>query len=85
MEFKDFSEAFISYNKKIYKKLIIVSVLLFYFLFLIYYNHFRVILGNELEVSWGYGILFALITTLVPMLLLDLLRVFLILRTGRKE
>ncbi len=83
MEFKDFTQTFISYNKRIYKKLIIVSVLLFYFIFLIYYNHFRVILGNELEVSWGYGILFALITTLVPILLLDLLRVFLLLRSER--
>jgi hypothetical protein len=85
MEFKEFSGAFIVYNKRIYKKLIILSILLFYFLFLIYYNYFRVILGNQLEVSWGYGILFSLITTVVSVMLLDLLRVFLILRSEREK
>ncbi|MDX1798121.1 MAG: hypothetical protein R3255_05690 [Candidatus Lokiarchaeia archaeon] len=85
MEFKDFYGTFISYNKRIYKKLIILTILLFYFLFLIYYNYFSVILGNEIGVSWVYGILFALITTVVSVMLLDLLRVFLILRSEREK
>ena len=48
MEFKEFLDTFVRYNKRIYKKLIIISIILFYLLFLIYYNHFRIILDNIL-------------------------------------
>lgn len=82
MEFKHFLDAFISYNKRIYKKLIIVSILLFYFAFLIYFNHFRIILGYELESSWLFGLIFALITTLILVLIIDILRVLIILKSG---
>jgi len=82
MEFKDFLDAFISYNKRIYIKLIIGSILLFYFAFLIYFNHFRIKLGYELESSWLFGLVFALITTLILVLIIDILRVLIILKSG---
>ena len=90
MKFKDFSEVFISYNKKIYKKLIIGSILFFYFCLLIFYNYFRNFLSQEFELSWclpgtesefgfvpcaswGLGVIFSLITTLIFFLLIDIL------------
>ena len=84
MEFKDFWNTFVQYNKRIYKKLIIVSILLFYFVFLIYFNHFRVILGYELDASWAFGIIYALITTLGFVFVMDILRVLLLLKSSRE-
>ncbi len=83
MEFKEFLNTFVSYNKRNYIKLVIYSVLLFYFAFLIYYNHFRIILGYDLIYSWEFGIIYSLITTFIIVILIDILRVLLILKKDR--
>ncbi len=82
MEFKEFLSKFVKYNKKNINKLIVISILVFYFAFLIFYNQFRVILQYSLESSWLYGIVFSLISTVVLVLLLGVLRVPYLVKSG---
>ena len=83
MEFKEFLDTFVRYNKRIYKKLIIISIILFYLLFLIYYNHFRIILDNTLNFSWQIGIISAFITTISLVFIADIIRVLLLIKSER--
>jgi hypothetical protein len=92
MEFKQFLDAFIRYNKRIYIKLIIISILLFYFAFLISYNLFRIEflqLGISdqalINVSWGWGTISALISTLILILIVDIIRVLFLLHSEREH
>jgi len=84
MDFKEFLDAFINYNKRIYKKLILISIFVYYFTFLIFYNQFRVHLSQSEELSWVLGSIFALITTLILVFLVDILRVLFRLRSDRE-
>ncbi|MHA2006137.1 MAG: hypothetical protein ACXABO_01540 [Promethearchaeota archaeon] len=73
MDFKEYMNAFTNYNKRILKKLVIYGVLVLYFTFLIFFNHFRITLDYSVEGSWGYGIGFALISTIVLIFVVDIL------------
>ena len=84
MDFKEFLDAFINYNKRIYKKLILISIFVYYFTFLIFYNQFRVHLSQSEELSWVLGSIFALITTLILVFIVDILRVLFRLRSDRE-
>ena len=83
MDFKEFLSKFTSYNKEIYKKLIFISILVFYFLFLIFFNLYRIILQYPLESSWLFGIIVSLISTLILVLSVDIIQVFYKLKMGR--
>jgi len=72
MEFKKLLKEFRKYNKERIKKIILYSVIGFYFLFLFFYNLHR-IYGFSVELSWFNGIISALIATLVYLVLFDLI------------
>lgn len=75
MDYKDFRSKFVSYNKQIYKKLILISILVFYFAFLFFFNYYRLTLHNSLESSWLFGILVSLIFTIILVLSVDSIKV----------
>ncbi|MFX1493878.1 MAG: hypothetical protein ACFFBZ_06315, partial [Promethearchaeota archaeon] len=72
VELKEYLREYEKYNKKSIKKLILYSVIGFYFLFLFFYNFYRQY-GISVELSWLNGIISALITTLTYLLLFDLI------------
>ena len=72
MEQKGFFSDFASYNRKILKRLILITIVVLYFAFLITYNQFRVILNYSLESSWLFGFISALISTVVLIFIIDL-------------
>lgn len=72
MEFKDFLSEFKKYNKKIWKKLIFITIIILYFSFLITYNYWRINLNYSIELSWINGIISALIFTLVFIFIADI-------------
>ena len=72
MEQKGFFRDFAKYNRKILKRLILITLLMLYFAFLLTYNHFRVILNYSIESSWLFGIISALISTVVIIFIFDL-------------
>jgi Kef-type K+ transport system membrane component KefB len=72
MEQKGFFSDFLRYNRKILKRLILITIVVLYFAFLITYNHFRVNLNYSVESSWLYGIISALISTVVLIFIFDL-------------
>lgn len=61
----------------------LISDFSFYFVFLIFYNHFRIILDFSLESSWLYGMIFGLISTLILVLIVDVLRVLYLIKSGK--
>ena len=63
MDFKDYIKNFGSYSKDIYKRLILLSILIFYFAFLYMYNLFRSL--YRVETSWYNGLLTALVITII--------------------
>lgn len=73
MELRGFFSEFTKYNKKILKKLIILGILVLYFAFLIFYNHFRINLDYSVEGSWIFGIISGLISTVVLIFTVDTL------------
>ncbi|MFX1478227.1 MAG: hypothetical protein ACFFCI_08845 [Promethearchaeota archaeon] len=78
MNFSDTLRDFGSYNKKIWKKLILISILLVYFTFLIWYNLFNNYLStggitNLVRLSWRFGIIWASISTIFLVLAFDIL------------
>ena len=72
MEQKGFFRDFATYNRKILKRLILITIVVLYFAFLITYNQFRVILNYSLESSWLFGFISALISTVVLIFIIDL-------------
>ena len=72
MEIKEFLSDFLSYNKKILKKMIIIIILVFYFAFLSFYNIFKIHIGYSIEVSWMYGVISSIIFTLISVLSIDI-------------
>lgn len=84
MEFKEFLSKFIEFNKRIFKKLILICILFLYFTFLIFYNYFRLSFNYSLESSWLFGMIFALISTLILVFLADILRVLYLIKSGRE-
>jgi biotin transporter BioY len=72
MNFKSFFSEFTDYNKKVFKKLIIITIFGLYFTFLIAYNYFRITLDYSMGSSWRVGILSALISTLILIFVFDL-------------
>ncbi len=72
MEFKEFFSDFAVFLKTGLKKLILVSILVFYFSFLGFYNAFRMNLDYSVEFSWIYGIISSLIFTIIFVLLVEI-------------
>lgn len=83
MDFKEFLSKFASYNKQKYKKVIVISILVFYFAFLFFFNHYRIILRYSLESSWLFGIIVSLISTIILVLALDTIQVLYKMKMGR--
>lgn len=75
MEFKDFFTEFVQYNKTRIIKIVIVSLLVLYFTFLITFNIYRV--NEALEASWTNGVLSALLITVILVIGFDFLGFFL--------
>jgi uncharacterized membrane protein YesL len=72
MEQKGFFRDFAGYNRKILKRLILITIVMLYFAFLITYNHFRATLNYSVENSWLFGFISALISTVVLIFIVDL-------------
>ncbi|MFW9894826.1 MAG: hypothetical protein ACFFD7_03395 [Candidatus Thorarchaeota archaeon] len=72
MEQRSFINDFVSYNRRIIKRLILLILIVLYFAFLVAYNYFRVSLNFSIETSWIFGITSALISTISLIFLLDL-------------
>ncbi|HDZ16656.1 hypothetical protein LCGC14_1361520 [marine sediment metagenome] len=73
MELGGFFRGFAKYNKKILKKLIIFGILVLYFAFLVMYNYLRIIFSYSVEGSWLFGFVSASVSTLVLVLVSDLI------------
>lgn len=75
MEFKDFFTEFVQYNKARIIKIVIVSLFVLYFTFLITFNIYRV--NQALEASWTNGFLSSLLITVILVIGIDFLGFFL--------
>jgi hypothetical protein len=73
MEFKEFLNEFVEYNKKILKKLIPIGLIVLYLMFLVSYNYFRVLLSYSIESSWIFGFVSALILSVILILGINVL------------
>ncbi|HDZ17638.1 MAG TPA: hypothetical protein ENH75_05075 [archaeon] len=71
MEQKGFFKDFAKYNRKILKKLLLITLIMLYLTFLITYNHFRNNMNYSIESSWLFGIISALISTVVIIFIFD--------------
>ena len=80
LDFKQYFKEFLRYNRLRIFKLILYGLIIVYLLFLICYNIYRINLGYSLELSWIYGFLSALITTIIIVLSIDVLSFFLKIR-----
>lgn len=76
MHLKEILREYKSYTKERVKKVILLGVIGFYFLFLFFYNLHRQY-GVSAELSWLNGIIAALITTLIYLLLFTFIGFFL--------
>lgn len=77
MEFKEVLSDFAGFLKTGLKKLILISILIFYFSFLGFYNAFRMNLDYSVEFSWIYGITSSLIFTTILVFLIEMLLFYL--------
>jgi hypothetical protein len=78
MNFRDIFKELGAYNKKIWKKLVLIIILVLYFTFLMWYNIFRFsdilsIGGATLRLSWRYGIIWSALSTIILVLAADIL------------
>ena len=71
MEQKGFFKDFAKYNRKILKRLLLITLIMLYLTFLITYNHFRNNINYSIESSWLFGIISALISTVVIIFIFD--------------
>lgn len=83
MELQEFLDKFIDFNKRNLIKLIFISILVFYFAFLFFFNHYRIILQYSLESSWLFGIIVSLIFTIILVLSVDIIQVLYKMKMGR--
>lgn len=75
MEFKEFFSEFVQYSKARIIKIVVASLLVLYFTFLITYNVYRV--NQTLEASWTNGILSAVLVTIILIIGFDFIGFFL--------
>lgn len=80
LDFKRYFKEFVRYNKLRIFKIVLYSVIILYLSFLICYNYYRTNLSYSLDLSWVYGIMLALIITIIIVLSGDILGFYLNIR-----
>ncbi len=72
MERGSFLRDFVRYNRKILKRLILITIFMFYFAFLITYNVLRMNFSYSVEGGWFFGFISTAISTFVLILVADM-------------